>query len=336
MTIRWGFLGASWIASTALAPAVHAASNARLQAVASRDPMRSMALEPITMHNSYDELLADPQVDAVYISLANHLHCEWSIKALKAGKHVLCEKPFATNSAQARLMADAALANDRLLVEAIWTRWHPRFARMVDLIHGGTIGELRAIDSAFTFPGSLEGNYRLAPEMGGGSLLDVGPYQVHTWIALAGANADLAISAVDRNIGSTGVDLTTQITGHFTKDVEVKAVTSFERSEEQNLLITCTEAKIEFAGNEAFTSWNSTSTLRIGNDQEEFAAIDPFRVMIENIGSRINGEESWLPSLSESIRVMELLDQIRLWTMLGSNQKTREIPTKHPPPKDAV
>ena len=320
MTIRWGFLGASWIASTALAPAVHAASNARLQAVASRDPMRSMALEPITVHNSYDELLADPQVDAVYISLANHLHSEWSIKALAAGKHVLCEKPFATNSTEAELMADAALANDRLLVEAIWTRWHPRFARMVDLIHGGTIGELLAIDSAFTFVGSLDGNYRLAPEMGGGSLLDVGPYQVHSWVALAGANADLTISTVDRKIGLTGIDLTTQVSGHLSKSVEVNAVTSFERAEEQRLLISGSLAKIEFLGNEAFTSWNSASTLRIGNAQEEFAPIDPFRVMIENMGSRINGAESWLPSLGESIRVMELLDRLRLWTILGSNQ----------------
>jgi xylose dehydrogenase (NAD/NADP) len=320
MTTRWGFLGASWIASTALAPAVHGASNAILQAVASRDPKRAIALESITVHNSYNELLADPQVDAVYISLANHLHSEWSIKALNAGKHVLCEKPFATNSAEARLMADAALANDRLLVEAIWTRWHPRFARMVDLIQSGTIGELGAIDSAFTFPGSLDGNYRLAPEMGGGSLLDVGPYQVHSWVALAGLNADLKIFAIERNIGSTGVDLTTKVSGFLNNAVAINAITSFERAEEQRLLITGSLAKIEVIGNEAFTSWNSTSALRIGDSQQEFAPIDPFRVMIEGMGARINDEESWLPSLGDSIRVMELLDQVRLWTILGSNQ----------------
>jgi xylose dehydrogenase (NAD/NADP) len=320
MTTRWGFLGASWIASTALAPAVHGASNAILQAVASRDPRRAIALKPKTVHNSYVELLADPQVDAVYISLANHLHSEWSIKALNAGKHVLCEKPFATNSAEARLMADAALANDRFLVEAIWTRWHPRFARMVDLIQSGTIGELGAIDSAFTFPGSLDGNYRLAPEMGGGSLLDVGPYQVHSWVALAGLNADLKISAIERNIGSTGVDLTTKVSGFLNNAVAINAITSFERAEEQRLLITGSLAKIEVIGNEAFTSWNSTSALRIGDSQQEFAPIDPFRVMIEGMGARINDEESWLPSLGDSIRVMELLDQVRLWTILGSNQ----------------
>jgi xylose dehydrogenase (NAD/NADP) len=312
MTTRWGFLGASWIAATALAPAVHNASNSTLQAVASRDPKRSKALEPLTVHNSYDELLADPQVDAVYISLANHLHCEWSIKALNAGKHVLCEKPFASDSAEVQLMIDAAMANDRLLVEAIWTRWHPRLARVVDLVQSGTIGELRAVDSVFTFPGSLDGNYRLAPEMGGGSLLDVGPYQVHTWIALAGVEAELKILSVNRNIGSTGVDLTSQINAILDSDIKIKALTSFERPEEQRLLITGTLANIDCVGNKAFTSWNSASTLQIGNKLEEFEAIDPFQLMVENFGARINGEESWLPSTRESLRAIELLDQIRL------------------------
>ena len=311
MTIRWGFLGASWIASTALAPAVHNASNSTLQAVASRDFIRSKALQPKTVHNSYDELLADPRVDVVYISLANHLHSEWSIKALEAGKHVLCEKPFASNSAEVRLMIDASVANDRLLVEALWTRWHPRFVRMVDLVRGGTIGELRAIDSSFTFPGSLDGNYRLAPEMGGGSLLDVGPYQVHTWIALTGVNADLNISFVNQNIGPTGVDLTTQISGIINREIEIEALTSFEQPEEQRLSITGTSATIHCVGHSAFTSWNSASTLQIGDRQEDFAPIDPFQLMIENVGARIHGEEGWLPSSRESLRVIELLDQIR-------------------------
>ena len=312
MTTRWGFLGASWIASTALAPAVHKASNSLLQGVASRDPKRSMALEPLIVHNSYDELLADPQVDAVYISLANHLHCEWSIKALNAGKHVLCEKPLARNTGEVQLMIDAAAANDRLIVEAIWTRWHPRFVRVVDLVRSGNIGELRAVDSAFTFPGSLDGNYRLVPEMGGGSLLDVGPYQVHTWVALAGMEVELKILSVNRNIGSTGVDLTSQISAILNGDIKIKALTSFERAEEQRLLITGTLANIDCVGNKAFTSWNSASTLRIGSKLEEFEPIDPFQLMVENFGARINGEESWLPDAHESLRAIELLDQIRM------------------------
>jgi predicted dehydrogenase len=312
MTTRWGFIGASWVAKTALAPAVHEASNATLQAVASRDPKRSRALEPIAIHNAYEELLADPKIDAVYISLANHLHCEWAIKALSAGKHVLCEKPLATNSAEARLMATAAAANDRLLVEAVWTRWHPRFARIVDLVHGGAVGELRAIDSAFTFTGSLDGNYRLDPNMGGGSLLDVGPYQAHAWVALAGASAEFKITSLHRNLGPTGVDLTTQVSGVLTNDVEVKAITSFERAEVQRLLVTGTSGSIECVGNEAFTSWKKACSLRVGDIEEQFAPVDAFQVMVEAFGRQLNGEQCFTVTLSDTIRVAEILDQVRL------------------------
>lgn len=316
MTTRWGFLGASWIAKTALAPAVHGASNAILQAVASRDPKRSAALEPVAIHNTYEDLLADPLIDAVYISLANHQHCEWVIKALNSGKHVLCEKPLATNNAEARLMAAAATANERLLVEAVWTRWHPRFARIVDLVDGGAVGELRAIDSAFTFTGSLEGNYRLDPNMGGGSLLDVGLYQAHTWVALVGAGTDLGISSVQRNIGPTGVDLTTQVTGFLSGPiindaVQVTAISSFEREEVQRLLITGTSGAIECVGNEAFTSWKKACTLRVGNTEEQFAPVDAFQVMIEDFGRRIKGEKCFTVSLIDTIRVAEILDQVR-------------------------
>ena len=316
MIIRWGFLGASWVAKTALVPAVKNATNATLQAVASRNPERSAAFEPTTVHNSYDELLADSNVDAVYISLANHLHCEWVIKALNAGKHVLCEKPLATTSAQARLMAAAADANDRVLVEAVWTRWHPRFSRMVEIVRGGELGELRSIESAFTFPGNFVDNYRTTPEFGGGSLLDVGPYQVHTWVALRGIDSQFNVLELDRNIGPTGIDMTTQVTGHLSSAesarTEVRALASFERPEQQRLVVTGSLKQLECVGNEAFTSWNSASALRIGDRQEDFAPIDPFQVMLQDFGSRVSGESGWLPELSESIRVMEILDQIRL------------------------
>ena len=115
-TTRWGLIGASWIATKAIAPAMHAASDAIVQAVASRDLKRAQALNPLTIHSSYEALINDPLVDAVYISLPNHLHCGWSVAALNAGKHVLCEKPFAMNTAEVEIMAQAAQDNDRLLV----------------------------------------------------------------------------------------------------------------------------------------------------------------------------------------------------------------------------
>ena len=313
MSIRWGFLGAGSIATKALTPAVHAAKNATLQAVASRDVIRSQSLEPVKVHSTYQDLLDDPEIDAVYISLANHQHCEWSIKALQAGKHVLCEKPIAMDAKEARLMADAAKENNRMLVEAVWTRWHPRFIRMVELVHSGAIGEIKAIDASFTFPGSLEGNYRLLPEMGGGSLFDVGPYPLHAWSALTQGNLKMKINSVQRNIGSTGVDMTTRINATLNGSIAVNALTSFEREEEQLLLVTGSVSSIENIGNDAFTSLRNPSVLKVGDSLENFAPVDPYQLMVENFGAQINGEANWILPIEETIRVMEILDEIALF-----------------------
>ena len=313
MSIRWGFLGAGSIATKALTPAVHAAKNAKLQAVASRDVIRSQSLEPVKVHSTYQDLLDDPEIDAVYISLANHQHCEWSIRALQAGKHVLCEKPIAMDAKEARLMADAAKENNRMLVEAVWTRWHPRFIRMVELVHSGAIGEIKAIDASFTFPGSLEGNYRLLPEMGGGSLFDVGPYPLHAWSALTQGNLKMTINSVQRNIGSTGVDMTTRINATLNGSIAVDALTSFEREEEQLLLVTGSVSSIENIGNDAFTSLRSPSVLKVGDSLENFAPVDPYQLMVENFGAQIKGEASWILPIEETIRVMEILDEIALF-----------------------
>jgi predicted dehydrogenase len=314
MTIRWGFLGASWVASTALVPAVADADNATLYAVASRDPERSQKLNPTKVHASYEDLISDPEIDAVYISLANHLHLEWATKALNAGKHVLCEKPLATSYAEAKVMSDAAAANDKLLVEAVWTRWHPRFERMVELVRNGDIGELRNIESAFTFTTTFTENYRLIPEMGGGSLLDVGPYQAHIWAALTPKDADLKIQSAVANLGPTGIDLTTQVIATLDDSVSVSASTSFEQDEKQALLISGDSGKIEFPQGQAFTSWKEASSIQIGDHVENFAPVDPFTLMIEAVGRRINGEPVWLPSLRESLWVMDALDKIKAFS----------------------
>ena len=310
MSIRWGFLGAGSIATKALSPAVHSAKNATLYAVASRDVVRSQSIEPEKIHTSYEDLLSDPEVDAVYISLANDQHCNWSIKALNAGKHVLCEKPIAMNAIEARSMADASQANDRLLVEAVWTRWHPRFIRMVELVRSGAIGEINSIDASFTFPGYLEGNYRLIPEMGGGSLFDVGPYPLHAFSALTNGDLTMEIESVERTTAPTGVDMTTRINATINNVIEAHALTSFEREEEQKLVVTGTLATIENVGNDAFTSLRNPSILKVGDTIEKFAPVDPYQLMVENFGSRLLGEPSWCLPMKETIRVMEILDEI--------------------------
>ena len=308
---RWGLIGAGWIATKTIAPAMHTSAETIVQAVASRDLKRAQLLNPVTIHQTYDELINNPLVDAVYISLPNHLHCEWTVKALKAGKHVLCEKPFAMNLAEVELMVKTARECDRLLVEAVWSRWHPRMIRMVDYIKSENIGELISIDSSFTFPASIEGNYRLSPAMGGGALFDIGVYPLHAITAIVGDSAQAVIQSCDVNFGLTGIDLTTKWSVSFNDSIIANGLASFEAPEDQTLIVRGEKHSVEMVGNQAFTSWHAPSTLRLGDQVEEFAAVDPYMLMIENFGRRINGEESWVLPLESSLWVQKVGDQLR-------------------------
>ena len=310
-TIRWGLIGAGWIATKAIAPAMHSQPNAILQGVASSDPKRAQLLNPITIHNSYEALINDPLVDAVYISLPNHLHCEWSVKALKAGKHVLCEKPFALNLSEVESMVQAARDNNRLLVEAVSCMWHPRMIRLIDYVKAGNIGEVISIDSSFTFPASLEGNYRLSPDMGGGALFDVGVYPLHAIAALIGADASVVINSCDVKVGATGIDLTSRWQMSINKSITASGLASFEMPEDQSLIIRGEKNSVELIGTQAFTSWHSASSLRLGEQVEEFEAVDPYMLMIENFGKRIHGKESWVLPLETSLSVAKMLGQLQ-------------------------
>ena len=290
---------------------MHAAENSVIQGVASRDPKRSKALNPITVHDSYEALINDPLIDAVYISLPNHLHCEWTVKALKAGKYVLCEKPFAMKVAEVELMIQTAKECDRLLVEAVWARWHPRMVRTIELVKSGEIGQVVSIDASFTFPASIEGNYRLSPEMGGGALLDIGVYPLHAIAAIVGSSANLEIETCETNFGPTGIDLTTKWQMRINDSITANALASFEIPENQSLVIKGEKQTITFVGGQAFTSWNSASTLHIGDVEEQFEAVDPYKLMVENFGKRIQGEKSWVLPLETSLWVQKAIDRVR-------------------------
>lgn len=308
--VRWGFLGAGYVATRAMAPAVHEATGAVLQAVASRDEARSAALEPVSVHHNYRELIDDPDVDAVYISLTNAQHVQWATAALEAGKHVLCEKPLAMNPTEARMMVDAADRADRLLVEASWVRWHPRFARMVSLIESGSIGEVTAIDSSFTFVGDMTGNYRLQPDFGGGALLDVGCYQAQAWVAFTNGARDLTITDVERAMGDTEVDLTTRAHATIDGSIQASMLASFAIPAQQSLEVVGTVANLRTGEGESFTSWREPSSLVIGSHEERFAPANAFVSMVEAVSTRIAGGNAWVLPLSESMRCAEILDAI--------------------------
>jgi predicted dehydrogenase len=180
----------------------------KVVAIAARDPERAgkfarkHGIE--RTHESYAALIADPDVEAVYNPLPNGLHCEWTLAALEAGKHVLCEKPMASNADEARQMADAAEAADRVLMEAFHWRYHPLASRMLEIIASGELGSIRHIEARLCFPLPIPGDIRYQWELGGGATMDAGCYAVSQVRHLAGAEP--AVVRAQARLSSPKVD----------------------------------------------------------------------------------------------------------------------------------
>jgi xylose dehydrogenase (NAD/NADP) len=204
--LRWGLLGTARI-NRLLIPAIRASRRSELTAVASRSSRRGSeyaAEWQIPESTTYDGLLARPDIDIVYVPLPNSLHAPWTIRALEAGKHVLCEKPLALSVAQVDAIEDASHRHGRVVSEGFMYRHHAQTARIQELLAAGAIGTLRTITSAFTFMQNREVDVRLDPALGGGSLWDIGCYPVSLGQLFAGA-APVDVSGM-RQDGSTGVD----------------------------------------------------------------------------------------------------------------------------------
>jgi predicted dehydrogenase len=313
MSVRWGFIGAGWIARVALAPAVHAADGARLQAVAARDPLRAAGLGPVGgVYDDYRALLDDPSVEAVYISLSNEAHKPWTLAALAAGKHVLCEKPLALDADEVAEMAAAAEAAGRLLVEATWYRWHPRTRRAAALLRAGVVGPVREVESGFVFDGVAAGNYRLDPARGGGALYDLGPYSVGAAL-WAVPDEEPTVVRAEQTTSTTGVDLTmdaTLVLGSAT----ARTRSSVAETDAQWLRIAAEGGGLEFSAPVFTDRWApSRLTVRDGDTErvEEFPAVDPYQVMVEHVSRAIRGDgTAWLLPLTESLRVARTTDAI--------------------------
>ena len=181
-TIRWGVLGVAKIALEKVIPAITASNGTEVAAIASRsvDKARAAAqrLGIPRAYGSYDELLADPDIDAIYNPLPNHLHVPWSLRALEAGKHVLCEKPIALTAAEAHALIAARDRTGRLIQEAVMVRTHPRWLGAREAIRSGRIGDLRAIAAFFSYHNAAPENVRNQADAGGGGLMDIGFYPI--------------------------------------------------------------------------------------------------------------------------------------------------------------
>ncbi len=271
-------------------PAIAASSNGRLLSLASRDAGRARVMAE--QHGvercveTYDAVLEDPAVEAVYIPLVNSLHREWTLRALRAGKHVLCEKPLALNAAEAEEMAAAAEAAGRLLMEALMYRFHPRMRELAV-----SVTAARHVHAVFGFSLDAPGNYRLDPQLGGGALLDVGSYTVSAARWLLGEPRE--VHAVARR-GPSGVDTTVSALLGFAGGAQATLLASFETPEVQELVVLTGDSVVRLE--QPFTAWRDPA--------------DPYQLMVEAFAAAaLEGGPAPLPA-ADSIANLRVLDRI--------------------------
>ena len=214
--VKWGILGAAKFAREFMGPAIHAAPGAQLVALATSDPAKAAPFSAfcpgLRIHSSYEALLDDPEVEAVYIPLPNHLHVEWTLRAVRAGKHVLCEKPMALREAEFDDLIAARDASGKLVAEAYMIVHHPQWVRAAELVQGGAIGRLRHVDGVFCYNNPDPANIRNRADAMGGGVRDIGVYTYGSARFVTGAEPqDLHARVMMEN----GVDTWAEVTGSF-------------------------------------------------------------------------------------------------------------------------
>ncbi len=243
--LRWGLLSTARI-NRDLIPPLQASKRNKLAAVASRNQQQAEAYArerdiPLA-YGSYEAMLEDPQIDVVYNSLPNHLHAEWSIKALRAGKHVLCEKPLALTLAEMDEMIAVAKETGKVLAEAFMYRHHPQTLKVKEIVDSGALGLIRLIRGSFTFLLSGDRDIRLLPEMGGGSIWDVGCYPISYTRMLAGTEP-LEVFGWQVQ-GETGIDETFTGEMRFAGDVLAQIDCGFKSQLRWQMEIVGTDATL--------------------------------------------------------------------------------------------
>lgn len=320
--VRWGFLGAGRHATLRTGPAVHEAPGAVLHAVSARDPERARSLGPAgAVYRDYEAVLADPDIDAVYISLTNDVHRDWAIAALEAGKPVLCEKPLAMNASEVDDMIDASKRTGNLLVEASWYRWHPRIQLAEQLAAGGQIGAVRSATAVFSIDSLFLGGYRTDPAKLGGALGDLGPYAMSAALWALGWAEVHEVTASWR-IGASGVDVLTEATlrcaGGRRARVYVAAGPPAQWVE-----VIGDKGRLDLRRS-AFGAMPADMSVLELRDQAgqprrfEFGPTNAYARMFEEVSRAIRGEDAFVVPLWQSRATVAALDGVRAAALADS------------------
>ncbi len=310
--VKWGIISTADI-NRKVIPGAHASGKVDLVAVASRD--RAHAEEYASKweipraFGSYDELLADPEVEAVYISLPNTMHCEWSVRALEAGKHVLCEKPLSRHADEVSATFDAADRTGLHLSEAFMYRHNPQTKRLQELVAEGAIGELRLVRSVFSYSLYDQDNIRLRTDVEGGALMDVGCYNVSGSRLLGGEPERVFGGAW---FGPSGTDWVFAGTLHFPDNVLAAFHCGTALPEQDELEAIGSDGTLFLDD-----PWHCTEPvieLRRGGGVEriEVEAADSYRLELENMSDAIRGEGDLLLAREDAMgqaRALEALHE---------------------------
>ena len=319
--VVWGILSTANIGIKRVIPAILAGQRGVIAAIASRDAERARGVAArfgITRsYGTYQALLDDPEVEAIYNPLPNHLHVEWTVRALEAGKHVLCEKPIALNAAEAQAIVRARDLSGKRVIEAFMVRFHPQWHRIRALVREGRIGTVRTLQSAFTFPVAGAGNVRNRLECGGGALYDVGCYPIVAARYVFGADAERAIALIDRDPES-GVDRVTSGLVAFPGGGQLVFTSALQLALYQRVVVLGTHGRIEVpvpftpAKEHACRIVIDSGASLDGSSAafEDFSPVDQYELQCDLASATFRGDASQEFPIEDAISNMRVIDAL--------------------------
>jgi xylose dehydrogenase (NAD/NADP) len=331
VTLRWGILSTANIGRGAVIPAIHHAANGEVVAVASREVARAREFAAANgipeAHGTYEALLEDDGIDAVYIPLPNSMHLEWTVRCAEAGKHVLCEKPLGLTAEECDTMAAVAEQAGVLCMEAFMYRFHPRVDRVLAVIAEGAIGELRSIYSAFTFKLTKPDNIRWFPELGGGSLMDVGCYCVNVSRTMA-RREPVEVQAVatwtDRNVDAQMAGLL-----RFEDGVTAQFDCALSMERREVFHVAGTDGHLEIAG--AFLPGTGDMTIEEYHGRGEtkshpVAGADEYQLMVEHFAECVSTGAPVRYPLAEAAANMRVIEALYRSARAGGEPQSVTVP----------
>ncbi len=317
--VKWGVLVAAKIGLERAIPGMLKAANVEVAAIASRDVAKARAaaerLGIPKAYGSYEELLADPDIEAVYNPLPNNLHVEWTLKATRAGKHVLCEKPMAMTAADAERLRDCP--KDRLVMEAFMVRFHPQWIRAREIVRSGRLGEVRALQMLFAYNNPDPANIRNKPETGGGALMDIGCYAMVGGRFLLDAEPARVVALIDRD-PVFGTDRLSSAIMDFGAGRQLTFAVSTQAARYQRFQVLGTRARLEIVI--PVNAPQGEETRILVDDEgaadgssavaETIPASDQYALQAEAFGRAVRGEAALPWGIEDSIMSMRILDAL--------------------------